>query len=384
MAGEEPRIDFTRDVPRRNVLRAGGALAVFGIAAPAEGTFTAEDFDVTPLAQLQEVEVEPEGLQYFTIQQARVVHDLTGRIFPSDENGPGAPEAGVVYFIDKQLNNAWGRGERWYMEGPFAGRDPTDPFQDEGEDTEGEQDTEVPWGETTPAQTQGWQYALTPNQVYDWAIDAIERHVRSNYDVASFTGLDDDQQDEVVAALEAGEIGTFEDGPVTAPDFFGLVRQNTIEGMFSDPMYGGNREMVGWRLKGFPGTPGALGSYRGLLEEGEYIELEEGDYRKLADDVDSLGIGDENEVPANDQGEGGHAHVHDAAEADFPKIVDEAAARGDADGPAATVDETDAADGSTEGPDDSAATDGPSGRPDDSTTADASPADVDGDGGDGS
>lgn len=329
MAGQEPTFDFTRDVSRRQVMRAGGGLAVFGIAAPAEGTFSAEDFDVEPLQQLDEVAVEPEGLQYFTIQQARVVHDLTGRIFPSDDNGPGAPEAGVVYFIDHQLNAAWGQGEHWYMEGPFAGRDPTDPFQGEGD--ESEEETEVPWGETTPAQTQGWQYALSPNEAYDWGIDAVERHVRSTYDAASFADLDGDQQDEVVAALEAGEVETFQEGPIQASDFFALVRQNTLEGMFSDPTYGGNREMVGWRLKGFPGTPGALGSYRELIDEGEFIELEEGDYRKLADDVASLEVDGENEVPANDQAEGGHAHVHEAAEADYPKIVDKEAARGDAD-----------------------------------------------------
>ncbi len=27
-----------------------------------------------------------------------------------------------------------------------------------------------------------------------------------------------------------------------------------MEGFFSDPIYGGNRDMVGWKLVGFPGT----------------------------------------------------------------------------------------------------------------------------------
>jgi gluconate 2-dehydrogenase gamma chain len=34
---------------------------------------------------------------------------------------------------------------------------------------------------------------------------------------------------------------------------FALLRQNTIEGMFSDPVHGGNVDMVGWQLVGFPG-----------------------------------------------------------------------------------------------------------------------------------
>ncbi|WP_306056729.1 gluconate 2-dehydrogenase subunit 3 family protein [Natronococcus wangiae] len=219
------------------------------------------------------------------------------------------------------------------MQGPFAGKDPTDPFEDEPEEPEDvDQETEVPWAETNPSETQGWQYALTPNRAYDQGIAVVEEYVQREYDGDSFTELDGDEQDEVVTALQDDEVEAFEDSDIDASGFFLLVRQNTLEGMFCDPMYGGNREMVGWRLKGFPGTPGALGSYRGLIEGDEYIELEDDDFRELADDVESLGIGDENEVPANEQGEEGHAHVHDAAKADFPKIVDPKAARGDADG----------------------------------------------------
>lgn len=327
------KLDFTRDVSRRKMMRVGGGLAVFGIAAPAEGSFDAADFDVASLQEIEEVEVEEQGLEYFTMQQARVVHDLTARIYPSDENGPGAPEAGVVYFIDGQMNSAWGRGERWYMEGPFAGEDPTDPFGDDPEEpADIDDETEVPWGETTPAQTQGWQYPLTPNEAYDRGVFAIEEHTQDEYDEDSFADLDEDQQEEVVAALQDGEVDTFDDIRMDAEGFFLLIRQNTLEGMFSDPMYGGNREMLGWRLKGFPGTPGALGSYRQMIEDEadlEYIELEEGDYRKLADDVESLGIDGSNPEPAGDHGDG-HPHVHDAAESDYPNVVDEEAARGDA------------------------------------------------------
>lgn len=335
------------------MLQIGGGLTVFGIAALAEDSFDPEKFDVTPLDQLEEVEVEADGLEYFTIQQARVVHDLTARIYPSDDNGPGAPEAGVVYFIDRQLNSAWGHGEHWYMEGPFAGKDPTPPFQpDEEEPADEDDDSPVPWAETTPAQTQGWQYPLAPNEAYDQGIAAIEDYVGAEYDADSFTGLDGNQQDEVVSALQDNDLGTFDDLAIDGTGFFLLVRQNTMEGMFCDPMWGGNREMIGWRLKGFPGTPGALGSYRGALQEGEYIELEEGDFRKLADDVASLDLGDDNEEPAGEHGGGhpnvqpleeleaseashgdhGHSHAKEAAEADYPKIVDPEAARGDADG----------------------------------------------------
>src|SRR5206468_1281025 len=35
--------------------------------------------------------------------------------------------------------------------------------------------------------------------------------------------------------------------------FFQLLRQHTIEGMFCDPMHGGNAGLIGWRLAGYPG-----------------------------------------------------------------------------------------------------------------------------------
>ena len=35
--------------------------------------------------------------------------------------------------------------------------------------------------------------------------------------------------------------------------FFQLLRAHTVEGMFSDPMHGGNAGLIGWQLVGYPG-----------------------------------------------------------------------------------------------------------------------------------
>ena len=67
-----------------------------------------------------------------------------------------------------------------------------------------------------------------------------------------FLSLGDDDQDQVLVDLEEGEAPPFIE--VDSRDFFVLLRQHTIEGMFSDPMYGGNRGMVGWELIGWPGA----------------------------------------------------------------------------------------------------------------------------------
>jgi gluconate 2-dehydrogenase gamma chain len=46
---------------------------------------------------------------------------------------------------------------------------------------------------------------------------------------------------------------SFENGP-PARVFFTMIYQNVIEGMFSDPLYGGNQNKAGWKMIGFPGV----------------------------------------------------------------------------------------------------------------------------------
>jgi gluconate 2-dehydrogenase gamma chain len=60
------------------------------------------------------------------------------------------------------------------------------------------------------------------------------------------------QQDECITALEQGKAPAFV-WP-TAQAFFNTVRKHTMEGMFADPIYGGNKDFAGWRLVGFPGA----------------------------------------------------------------------------------------------------------------------------------
>jgi gluconate 2-dehydrogenase gamma chain len=50
--------------------------------------------------------------------------------------------------------------------------------------------------------------------------------------------------------LEKGEIDL---AGAPAKEFFSMLWQNTGEGFFADPIYGGNRDFAGWKLVGFPG-----------------------------------------------------------------------------------------------------------------------------------
>jgi gluconate 2-dehydrogenase gamma chain len=67
-----------------------------------------------------------------------------------------------------------------------------------------------------------------------------------------FVRLSAAQQDEVIGALETGKASEFTFP--TAQAFFNTLRTHTMEGMFADPVYGGNKDFAGWKLVGFPGT----------------------------------------------------------------------------------------------------------------------------------
>jgi gluconate 2-dehydrogenase gamma chain len=82
-----------------------------------------------------------------------------------------------------------------------------------------------------------------------WA--ALDVYCRKIHN-APFVKLDAAKQDEVIKALEEGKATGFT-WP-TPQAFFNTVRTHTVEGMFADPVYGGNKDFAGWRLVGFPGA----------------------------------------------------------------------------------------------------------------------------------
>jgi gluconate 2-dehydrogenase gamma chain len=142
-------------------------------------------------------------LRFFSQSEALIIAAAASRIFPSDEAGPGAREAGVAVYIDHQLAGPWGRDRHRYTQEPF---------------------------EENAAAEFGYQGKATPRQIYRQGLK----------DLTSFDRLAPAEQDQKLQQIETTL-------------FFSLLRQNTIEGMFSDPIHGGNADMVGWQLIGFPG-----------------------------------------------------------------------------------------------------------------------------------
>ena len=86
---------------------------------------------------------------------------------------------------------------------------------------------------------------------YRRGLAALDAHCRATYN-KPFVQLDAAQQDEVITALEGGKATGFT-WP-TSQAFFETMRTHTMEGMFADPVYGGNKDFAGWVLVGFPGA----------------------------------------------------------------------------------------------------------------------------------
>src|SRR5213083_643718 len=179
----------------KSVTALGGAASLPAPASPAE-----------PHAQ-HRARALSQTYMYLTQPEVAFVEATVARLIPADELGPGAKEPGVACFIDRQLVGAWGTMAKMYRQGP--------------------------WPEGT--REQGYQSPLTPQQVYRIGIRAVNEHCQGQYG-RSFDALAAAQQDAVLRGLDEGKL---ELEGVRAQFFFNMLLANTIEGFFSDPVYGG-------------------------------------------------------------------------------------------------------------------------------------------------
>lgn len=192
-------------------------------------------------------EVPEEGLlRFFSLHEALTVEAITARLLPGTPDDPGAREAGVVYYIDTLLSYSSGFGEATYRQAPFAetytGDAPPTP------DTNG---FEVMWIAEDQVERYGYQSILTPRETYRAGLASLDRYAAARFE-ADYVNLTEGQQDAIVSAMLEGEATGFENP--TGEAFFHVLRRHTCEGLFSDPVYGGNKQMAGWRLIGYPGA----------------------------------------------------------------------------------------------------------------------------------
>jgi gluconate 2-dehydrogenase gamma chain len=136
---------------------------------------------------------------FFNDEHAATVAAFAERLMPGAPGKPGAHDANVINYIDLALAGAYADQQDFYRRG----------------------------------------------------LAQLDAYCRKTYN-QPFVRLSAAQQDEVIDALEQGKASEFEFP--TAQAFFNILRTHTMEGMFADPVYGGNKDFAGWKLVGFPGT----------------------------------------------------------------------------------------------------------------------------------
>ena len=163
---------------------------------------------------------------YFSAEEYKFLQAAVARLIPKDELGPGALEAGVPEFIDRQMNTPYAAGANWYMQGPF------DPGA---------------------VREMGYQLKLNVQEIYRLGIAAANDWCKKNLG-KTFAELSAEDQDKALAAMEKGIESSQGFDALPSTTFFSMLWGNTKEGFFSDPIHGGNKDMVGWKLIGFPGA----------------------------------------------------------------------------------------------------------------------------------
>jgi hypothetical protein len=168
--------------------------------------------------------------RFLSAHQAAVIDAATRRLVPGPSDDPleighpGAHEADVVRYIDTMLSTFSHRVPRIFAGGPWSNR------HSKGKN---HMTTFVP---PDRAQAQAWRHRIRQlRRTYRDGVALLDRRAGGNFVKAAGT-----KQDQILASA-----------PVK--DFTSILFQHTIEGLYSNPEYGGNKHLSGWKGIGFPG-----------------------------------------------------------------------------------------------------------------------------------
>jgi gluconate 2-dehydrogenase gamma chain len=222
-------------IGRRNFLKGAGAASTAAAAALTGGlTASADAQTPTPQAK-QNTPPVSEPMMTLTPTEAAFCSAAYDTFIPADQYSPSGTDCGLVVYMDRQLAGAWGNGAKFYRAGPFLQGKPE----------------------------QGYQLALTPREFFAAGIVAANEWSRRTYG-KDFDRLDPPQRDEALKTMDAGK-AAFTD--FNSKYFFEQLYESAMEGFFADPIYGGNRDKVSWKMVGYPGLPATYASkaeeYRG-------------------------------------------------------------------------------------------------------------------------
>ncbi len=166
---------------------------------------------------------EAAGYTYLKPVEQAFVEALVDHMIPKDELTGSGTEIGIATYIDRALAGSWGKGDRLYKQGP--------------------------WQRGTP--NQGYQLPLTPAELYRAGIEGSNAYCRKTFG-KDFDRCTAEQKEAFLKDMSAGKITL--DGGLPGRAFFAVFYENVMEGLFADPIYGGNKDKVGWKMIGFPGV----------------------------------------------------------------------------------------------------------------------------------
>jgi cell division protein FtsL len=196
------------------------------------------------VSSLQSQVSSEQGLTVLNINEQKTLEAIVETIIPTDSNGPGAKEAGVIYFIDRQLGGDYGNNARMFMKGPFVQSGQSGPITIDG--------ITYPQGSPSePYPGPSYQYNMTLRDFWRYGLEALEAYSNQAYG-SSFENLTTIQRVQVLTEIYDNKPTSFND--IIPKDFFNELIFMTYSGFLMDPMYGGNIGMVGWKLTGFTGA----------------------------------------------------------------------------------------------------------------------------------
>jgi gluconate 2-dehydrogenase gamma chain len=207
---QEARREFLKGAVASGTVAASSALPLTALAqAKAPAAAAATD--------------APAGYVFLMLTEAAFIEAAVEHMFPADDKTPGGVDLGINIFIDRALAGPWGKGDRLYMDGPWQAGAPS----------------------------QGYQLPLSPAQLFRQGMASANTSCQKKYG-KSFDQLRAEQKEEVLQGLASGKL-EFDNG-LPSKAFFDALYQCVVQGIFADPIYGGNKNKAGWKLVGFPGV----------------------------------------------------------------------------------------------------------------------------------
>jgi gluconate 2-dehydrogenase gamma chain len=226
-------------VPRRSFLKGAGAAGT--IAATALSGALPRPAEAQPAPAPAPQAPQPEPMLTLTPTEAAFLSAAYDTIIPADALSPSGTDCGLVTYIDRQLAGALGTGARMYRNGPFL---PSKPEY-------------------------GYQLPLTPREYFAAGIKAANAWTTKTYG-REFDRLSPADRTATLTAMEQSR-ADFEG--IEAKPFFEALLQSAMEGFFADPIYGGNKNKVSWRMIGYPGLP-ATWAAKALEYRGKKVTIE--------------------------------------------------------------------------------------------------------------